>query len=115
MFMRAIAVGMLVAALWATGAWASSFDGLTVDQIRAHPDFVADTQSMDSAKNSGDVDAKHIYWWIGYIPEGDKRIYFTSFGEPLTCVKWDKTGEWVPEWVADALNKLVDKGLIKLS
>jgi hypothetical protein len=114
MFMRSLAVGILAAALWATGAWASSYDGLTVAQIRANPDFVVDTQSMSGALNSGAADADHIYWWIGYIPDGDKRVYFTSFGEPLTCVKWGETGEWVPEWVVDALNKLVEQGLLKI-
>jgi len=114
MLMRALAVAILISLFAAGSAWASKFDGMTVDQIRDNPDFVASTQSMSSTTNSGDVDAAHVYWWIGYIPDGDKRVYFTSFGEPLTCVKWEETGEWVPEWVADALNKLVDKGYIKI-
>lgn len=115
MLMRALAVAVAISLLVAGNAWASKYDGLTVEQIRANPDFVASDQSMSSTTNNGDPAlAEHVYWWIGYIPDGDKRVYFTSFGEPLTCVKWDKTGEWVPEWVVDALNKLVDKGYIKL-
>jgi hypothetical protein len=51
---------------------------------------------------------------VGYIAHGDKRVYFTSYGEPLTCVQWDVTGEWVPEWVVEALNRLVDEGLIRM-
>lgn len=114
MLLRALALAMMLCLLAIGSAWASKFDGMTVDQIRAHPGFVADTQSMSGATNAGDPDAPHIYWWIGYIPDGDTRVYFTSYGEPLTCVKWDKTGEWVPQWVLEALNKLVDGGYIKL-
>lgn len=97
-----------------TAAAASPFDGMSVEQIRAHEDFTPDTQSMSWATNSGDPDAPHIYWWIGYIPDGDKRIYFTSYGEALTCVQWQETGEWVPMWVREALDKLVAEEIIVL-
>jgi hypothetical protein len=109
-----IAMGALVLALWAGPAAASDYDGLTVKQIKANPAFVADATSMSSSTNSGDPDAPHIYWWIGYIPDGDKRIYFTSYGEALTCVLWERTGEWVPEWAAVNLEKLAADGYIKL-
>jgi hypothetical protein len=109
-----LAIGVLLLALWAGSALASDFDGQTVEQIQANPAFVADTTSMSSTTNSGRPDAPHIYWWIGYIPDGDQRIYFTSYGEALTCVVWERTGEWVPVWVAENLEKLAAEGIIKL-
>lgn len=106
---------VLLIMLALTGAaFASPFDGWSVDQIRGHSDFTKDTQSMSWATNSGDPDAPHIYWWIGYIPHGDQRIYFTSYGEPLTCVQWGPTGEWVPLWVRDALDRLFAEEIIVL-
>lgn len=112
--LRILCLSVLIALLAAGAALASDFDGMTVAQIRANPDFVASDYSLSGAANSGDPGAKHVYWWIGYIPVGDKRVYFDSFGEPLTCIKWEKTGEWVPEWVAKALDKLVEGGYIVL-
>ncbi|GEM_PF-2062414 len=114
MLLRVLAGALVLVLLWGTTALASPFDGLTVEEVRAHPDFVADDYSLSSATNSGDPDAPHVYWWIGYIPDGDTRVYFTSFGEPLTCVKWEATGEWVPVWVVEALNRLLDEGYIEL-
>ena len=105
---------MLFLFMLCSTAMASPFDGMTVAEIRAHDDFKADTQSMSWATNSGDPDAPHIYWWIGYIPNGDQRIYFTSYGEALTCVQWDATGEWVPLWVRDALDRLLMEDIIVL-
>jgi hypothetical protein len=107
-------MAVCAAALFAGGAWASDYDGLSAAQVRKLPGFVADTTSMSSATNSGDPAAPHVYWWIGYVPDGDKRIYFTSYGEALTCVKWERTGEWVPEWVSANLEKLAAGGYIKL-
>jgi hypothetical protein len=112
MFLRALCLAIIVTVFSASLALASEFDGLSVAQIRAHPDFVASDYSLSAAKNSGAADAEHIYWWIGYIPTGDKRVYFDSFGEALTCVEWKETGEWVPEWVVGALDKLVAGGYI---
>jgi hypothetical protein len=109
-----IGLAAVAAALFAGNALASDYDGLSAARIRKLKGFVADTTSMSSATNSGDPSADHIYWWIGYIPEGDKRIYFTSYGEALTCVLWERTGEWVPEWVAENLEKLTADGYIKL-
>lgn len=114
MLLRNLFTVLMLALVWSTGAAASSYDDMAVREIRAHPDFVADDYSLSSATNSGEPDADHVYWWIGYIPEGDKRVYFTSFGEPLTCVQWEATGEWVPEWVVDALEELLAKGYIEL-
>jgi thiol-disulfide isomerase/thioredoxin len=114
MIVRVGGLSLVLALVLACAAQASSFDGLSVEQVRAHPQFVADTQSMNSACNSGDPGAPHVYWWIGYIPDGEKRVYFTSFGEPLTCVKWEATGEWVPEWALPALQKLLDGKYIEL-
>ena len=114
MLVRIGGLSLLLAVAMVCAAWASVYDGLTVDEVRAHPDFVADTQSMSGACNSGETGADHVYWWIGYIPDGGKRVYFTSFGEPLTCVKWDATGEWVPEWVAGSLDALLDGGYIEI-
>ena len=104
----------LAGLLAASACWASDYDGLSAAKVRRLKGFVADTTSMSSATNSGDPGADHIYWWIGYIPDGDKRVYFTSFGEAETCVKWERTGEWVPEWVAENLEKLASGGYIKL-
>ena len=95
MTLRYLCVVLLLVLVWSTGAQASSYDSLSIQEIRAHPDFVADDYSLSSATNSGEPGADHVYWWIGYIPDGDKRVYFTSFGEPLTCVMWEATGEWV--------------------
>lgn len=106
-------IGMALA-LAVQPAAASSFDGWSVDEIRAHPDFVKDALSLSSTTNSGGPEGQHVYWWIGYIPEGDKRIYFTSFGEALTCIKWERSGEWVPEWVAANLERLTADGYIVL-
>lgn len=114
MLLRVLVVAILLELLCSGVALASSYDGLSVEEIRARPDFVKDTYSLSSATNSGDIGADHVYEWIGYIPDGDKRVYFTSFGEPLTCVQWKATGEWVPEWVADALDRLLEEGYIKL-
>ena len=106
---------MVLCLLLLTGAsLASDFDGMSVDQIRRHAGFTADTQSMSMATNSAEPDAAHIYWWIGYIADGDKRVYFTSYGEALTCVQWQETGEWVPMWVVDALDKLFERDLVVL-
>ena len=74
--MRLFCLSVLIALMMAGAALASEFDGLTVAQIKAHPGFVASDYSLSSAKNSGDPNAKHVYWWIGYIPSGDKRVYF---------------------------------------
>ena len=112
--MRILVVALLLTVGWAVLAWASPFDGLSVEEIRAHPDFVAADYCLSSATNSGDSGAGHVYWWIGYIPVDDTRIYFTSFGEPLTCVEWEATGEWVPLWVVDALDRLLAEGYIVL-
>jgi len=98
-----------------TGAsLASNFDGMSVEQIRNHAGFTPDTQSMSWAANSAEPGAPHIYWWIGYISDGDQRVYFTSYGEALTCVQWDATGEWVPLWVVDALDRLFESDVIVL-
>jgi hypothetical protein len=112
--LRALTIALIIGALMTSIALASDFDHMSVDQIKANPGFVSSTDCLSGTTNSGDVDAPHIYWWIGYIPVGDKRVYFTSYGEALTCVKWEKTGEWVPEWVVAALDKLVDGGYIVL-
>ncbi len=106
--------GLMILLAMSTSALASPFDGMSVEQVRGHADFVSDTQSMSWATNSGDQDAPHIYWWIGYIPNGDQRIYFTSYGEALTCVEWGATGEWVPLWVRDALDRLLKEDIIVL-
>jgi hypothetical protein len=109
-----ITAGAVALALSAQTAFASNYDNMSVDEIKAQPGFVKDTLSLSSTTNAGAPDADHIYWWIGYIAEGDKRIYFTSYGEALTCVKWERTGEWVPEWVAANLEKLTAGGYIVL-
>jgi len=70
---------------------------------------------MSSAFNHAGKGGKRVYHWIGYIPTGDKRVYFTSFGEGVTAVKWEKNGEWVPEWALPALDKLTDEGYIELN
>ena len=114
MLLRVLAAALILTLVWGASALASSFDDMTVEEVRAHPDFVADDYSLSGATNSGDPAAPHVYWWIGYIPDGDSRVYFTSFGEPLTCVKWEATGEWVPMWVAEALDRLLSEGYIKL-
>ena len=111
---RSVIFGLLISVMFVTAASASVFDGWTVDEIKAHEDFTISDYSLSWATNSGDPDAPHIYEWIGYIPAGDTRVYFTSFGEPLTCVEWQESGEWVPKWVVEALNKLIAKGLIRL-
>jgi len=114
MLVRALGIALVTGVLWVAAAWASPFDDMSIEEIKTHPDFVKDDYGLSGATNSGDPDAPHIYWWIGYIPVGDERVYFTSYGEALTCVKWEKTGEWVPAWVVDALTRLVDEGYIEL-
>jgi hypothetical protein len=114
MRLRIAVVAILCITLFGSTALASTYDALTIKEIRAHPGFVADAYSLSSATNSGDIGADRVYEWIGYIPDGDKRVYFTSYGEPLTCVQWQATGEWVPEWVAEALDRLLEDGYIKL-
>jgi len=113
MIVRVVVLSVLLCLALAATALASPFDDWTAEEIFAHPDFVRSTDSMSSATNNGDpAVAENVYWWVGYIPVDDKRIYFTSFGEALTCVQWDVTGEWVPEWVVDALDRLVNEGFI---
>lgn len=111
-------IGFAAAALLSVGAvslvHASPFDGWSVRRITSHPDFVRSAYSLSSAKNHGGPDAKRVYDWIGYIPVDDTRIYFTSFGEPLTCVQWEDTGEWVPLWALDALEALEEEGYIRI-
>jgi hypothetical protein len=115
MVLRAL-IGASIALLLTAGtALASEFDGWTVRQITRHKDFVRSDYSLSSALNGGEKDAKRVYDWIGYIPSGDKRVYFTSFGEPLTTVQWERTGEWVPEWALEALERLADEGYIELN
>lgn len=109
-----IATAAVALALSAQTALASNFDHMSVDEIRAHPDFVRDTLSLSSANNSGGPEGDNVYWWIGYIPDGNNRVYFTSFGEALTCVQWERTGEWVPVWVYENLERLTDEGYIVL-
>ena len=99
----------------ANSAFASEFDGWSVRKIRHHKDFHRDTTSMSSAFNHAGKGGKRVYHWIGYIPSGDKRVYFDSLGEGVTAVKWEKTGEWVPEWALPALDKLTDEGYIELN
>jgi hypothetical protein len=113
--LRVIICAFLLLALLAGGASASEFDGWSVRKIRRHKDFHRDTTSMSSAFNHAGKGGRRVYHWIGYIPLGDKRVYFTSFGEPLTAVKWEKTGEWVPEWAQPAIDKLADEGYIELN
>jgi hypothetical protein len=115
MFLRLVIATVMVTLLLSAAAAASEFDGWTLRQIRHHKDFHRDLTSMSSAFNTANKGGKRVYHWIGYIPSGDKRVYFTSFGEPLTAVKWEKTGEWVPEWALPALDKLTDEGYIKLN
>jgi hypothetical protein len=110
--MRVIIIALLFSLCFAALAWASPYDDLSVEEIRAQPDFVADNYSLSSATNSGESDAVWVYQWIGYIPVNDTRVYFTSFGEALTCVQWEATGEWVPLWVVDALDRLLAEGYI---
>lgn len=110
--MRVIVVSLLLSLCCVTFVWASPYDDLTFEQIRAQPGFVADDYSLSSATNSGAADSGFIYQWIGYVPVDDTRVYFTSFGEALTCVQWEATGEWVPLWVVDALDRLVAEGYI---
>jgi hypothetical protein len=96
-------------------ASAGEFDGWSLRQIRQHPDFVRDTSSMSSAFNTANPGGRRVYHWIGYIPVEDTRVYFTSYGEPLTCVLWQKSGEWVPQWAIEALDRLETDGYIKLN
>lgn len=115
MFIR-LALATLAAWLLCAGAaLASPFDNLSADEIFARDDFVRSTDCLSNTTNAGDPDAPHIYWWVGYIEQGGKRYYFTSYGEALTCVKWEQTGEWVPEWVVAALDKLVAAEIIKFN
>jgi len=114
MTVRVVSVALVIALLSFGLALAHSYEDLTVEEIRALQDFVADDYSLSSATNSGDEDAAFAYHWIGYIPHGDQRIYFTSNGESLTCVEWEATGEWVPAWVVEALDRLLNEGYIKL-
>lgn len=114
MSVRGLVIAVLLAQLCSTAAVASSYDTLSIWEIRAHPDFVEDDYSLSSATSSGEIGAGQVYEWIGYIPDGSKRVYFTSFGEPLTCVQWEATGEWVPEWVVNALDRLLAEGYITL-
>lgn len=111
---KSLLLGLVLSIVSVTAAFASPFDGWSVDEIRAHQAFSSSDYSLSWATNSGDPGAAHIYEWIGYIPTGDQRVYFTSYGEPLTCVQWQASGEWVPLWVADALDNLLAKGLIRL-
>ncbi len=113
MIIRALCSALILVLLIATTAVASPFDDWTAEEIFSHKDFTPSDYSLSSATNSGDPDAPHVYEWVGYIPVDGTRVYFTSYGEALTCVKWEQTGEWVPEWVVDALDKLVEEGLIK--
>lgn len=114
MMLRGFCIAFLLVLTWCTAAAASVYDNLDVGEIRTDPDFVEDSYSLSSATSSGEIGAGLVFEWIGYIPDGDKRVYFTSFGEPLTCVQWEATGEWVPEWVVDALDRLVEEGYITL-
>jgi hypothetical protein len=115
MFIRIALIGLAVWLFSAGVALASPFDDMTADEIFSRDDFVRSTDCLSNTTNAGDPDAPHVYYWVGYIEQDAKRFYFTSFGEALTCVKWAQTGEWVPEWVADALQKLTDKGIIKFN
>jgi len=113
--LRVLTATFLLLGLLATAASASEFDGWSVRKIRHHKDFHRDTTSMSSAFNHAGKGGKRVYHWIGYIPTGDKRVYFTSHGEGVTAVKWEKTGEWVPEWALPSLDKLTDEGYIELN
>ena len=113
--LRTAIAGLGAALLSVSAAAASPFDDMTAEEIFAHPEFHASEYSLSSATNDGDPDvARNVYHWVGYIPWEGKRVYFTSFGEPLTCVQWERNGEWVPEWVADALENLTEEGYISL-
>jgi len=113
--MRILVATLLMLGLLGGSAAASEFDGLTLRQIRHHKGFHRDTTSMSSAFNHAGPGGKRVFHWIGYIPSGDKRVYFDSLGEGVTAVKWDKTGEWVPEWALASLDKLTDEGYIELN
>ncbi len=115
MMLRLITLVVVLLAVLATSALASDFDSWTLRQIRRHKDFTRDTTSMSSAFNTANKGGRKVYHWIGYIPVEDTRVYFTSSGEPLTCVKWEKTGEWVPQWAIESLDRLETEGYIKLN
>jgi hypothetical protein len=115
MMLRAFGLAFLLVLAWYALAPASSYDEMKIWEIRAHPDFVEDNYCLSAATGSGEIGADFVYEWVGYIPDGDKRVYFTSNGEPLTCVQWQATGEWVPEWVVEALDKLLEEGYIDLA
>ena len=54
MLLRILAVALILTLIWGNCALACGCCGPpTVEQIRAHPDFVADDLSLSSATNSG--------------------------------------------------------------
>jgi hypothetical protein len=97
--------------------YSAQFAGMTVRQITHRKDFVRSTDSMSSALNTANPGGRRVYHWIGYVPfaEQSVRVYFTSFGEPLTAYRWERTGEYVPAWVYEALDRLVEDGYIELN
>ena len=116
MYKVLIAAFLIIAVgLWSLPAFASDFDGWSVDKIIAHPDFHPSDQSMSQTMTSAEPgEGELIYEWIGYIELENQRVYFTKGGLSLTCVKWDRTGEWVPKWVYETLEKLAQEGWIKM-
>lgn len=102
--MRAVAfvtIVILFCGCFFTQAFASPYEGLTVEQIKALPGFTSSVY--------GDR--------IGYIlttaANGERiLIDFDEHGYPLTCILDTGWDEPIPAWVAPAMEYLVDCGLL---
>ncbi len=116
-----LAIGSAFCAVSPAGA--ATFDGWTVAQIKAHPDFVAyeggsrfDT-TPSLARESAEPGAPFSYVWIGYIwtenEAGDNlKLFFDGNANHVSLSVPKRLNEVVPAWVSPSLDYLVDCRLV---
>ena len=102
MTLRYLFTVLMLALVWSSGAQASSYDGMSIWEIRAHSDFVADDYSLSSATNSGDPDADNVYFRKDEVLlvvvsrfaalDGDNVVRFTDSGNETCAAVYRTSG-----------------------
>src|SRR6185503_11557453 len=93
--MRTVIAALLISVATCTAANASEFDGWTLEQLKAHPDFVSlelnDYARSSLQHESNLADAELTHDWIGYVLlSGDREypqdvVLVDALGQQVTC------------------------------